>query len=122
MAWKPDFVRSQDYFSCLRVISQNPKGQNIVWDYVRKNWPNFVNRFSLNDRSMGRMIPAITSGFNTKAKLKEMEDFFIEYPDAGAGDAARTEAFEKVKNNILWLKTHEGTIQYSVNYLNNPNP
>lgn len=75
-----------------------------MWDYIRENWPRLVERFGINERYMGRMIPAITSRFATQTKLEEMEAFFAKYPEAGAGTAARKEALENVKNNIKWLE------------------
>uniref|UniRef100_A0A1B0AGP0 glutamyl aminopeptidase n=1 Tax=Glossina pallidipes TaxID=7398 RepID=A0A1B0AGP0_GLOPL len=104
LAWNESYVRSQDYFSCLQFIAQNRVGQGLVWDYVRENWPRLVERFGINERYMGRMIPAITSRFATQTKLEEMEAFFAKYPEAGAGTAARKEALENVKNNIKWLE------------------
>lgn len=29
------YIRSQDYFTCLKYIAANPIGEPIVWDYVR---------------------------------------------------------------------------------------
>ncbi|XP_065354225.1 glutamyl aminopeptidase-like isoform X3 [Calliphora vicina] len=104
LAWNESYVRGQDYFSCLQYIAQNRVGQPLVWDYVRENWPRLVERFGINERYMGRMIPSITSRFASQTKLEEMEAFFEKYPEAGAGTAARKEALENVKNNIKWLE------------------
>uniref|UniRef100_A0A1I8P3V9 Aminopeptidase n=1 Tax=Stomoxys calcitrans TaxID=35570 RepID=A0A1I8P3V9_STOCA len=104
LAWNENNVRRQDYFTCLQNISRNPVGLPLVWDYVRKNWPRMVERFGINERYLGRMIPAITARFATQTKLAEMEAFFVKYPEAGAGTAARKEALETVKYNIKWLE------------------
>ncbi|XP_005182090.2 glutamyl aminopeptidase [Musca domestica] len=111
LAWDENNVRGQDYFTCLQYISANPIGQPLVWDYVRENWPGLVKRFGINERYLGRMIPAITSSFATQTKLEEMESFFKKYPDAGAGTAARKQALETVKNNIKWLKDNQEPIR-----------
>lgn len=29
------YIRSQDYFTCVKYIAANPIGEPIVWDYVR---------------------------------------------------------------------------------------
>ena len=44
-----------------------------------------VDRFSLNDRYLGRIPKTISSGFSTKLELEELKAFFTKYPDAGAG-------------------------------------
>lgn len=106
LAENEDYVRSQDYFTCIQNIAANPVGEPIVWEFVRENWPALVERFGLNDRYLGRMIPAITERFTTETKYEEMEEFFKKYPDAGAGTASRKQALETVKYNINWLKSN----------------
>jgi len=103
LAWNEEYVRGQDYFTCLTYISANPVGESLVWDYVRENWQRLVDRFGLNERYLGNLIPSITARFSTQTKLEEMEQFFAKYPEAGAGTAARVRALETVKNNIVWL-------------------
>ncbi|KYB24889.1 Glutamyl aminopeptidase-like Protein [Tribolium castaneum] len=105
------YVRSQDYFTLLQYISSNPVGTPIVWDYVRENWPYLVERFTLNDRYLGRLIPAITNRFSTNLKVDEMKSFFAKYPEAGAGAAARQQALETVANNIKWLEKYKTVVE-----------
>lgn len=39
-------------------------------------------------------------------RQKEMKDFFVQYPDAGAGARSRISALEEVQKNIKWLNTN----------------
>lgn len=110
MAWNESYVRGQDYFTCLTYISNNRIGKSLVWDYVRENWPRLVERFGINERYLGRLIPSITGSFVTQTKLEEMEAFFAKYPEAGAGTAARKQALETVKFNIKWLQQNKAKI------------
>ncbi|CAD6993566.1 unnamed protein product [Ceratitis capitata] len=110
LAWDENNVRGQDYFTCLQYIAANPVGEPLVWDYVRENWLKLVERFGLNERYLGSMIPSITSRFDKQTKLEEMEQFFAKYPEAGAGAAARVRALETVKNNIAWLANNKNSI------------
>lgn len=91
-------------------IASNRVGAGLVFDYVRANWPAMVDRFGLNERYFGNMIPAITSTFSTEMRLKEMKDFFAQYPEAGAGAMARKIALERVQNNIKWLETNSKSV------------
>ncbi|KAH8273103.1 hypothetical protein KR018_001059 [Drosophila ironensis] len=109
-AWDETLVRRQDYFTLLGYISTNPVGQNLVWDYVRENWEQLVERFGINERTLGRLIPTITARFSTQTKLEEMEQFFAKYPEAGAGTAARQQALEAVKANIKWLTVNKDAV------------
>ena len=95
-------MRRQDYFNCLAMISNNRVGEPLVWDYVRSHWEEMVNRFGLNERYLGSLIPSITDAFTTEMRLQEIKDFFAKYPDAGAGARSRVMALETVQKNIKW--------------------
>lgn len=110
-----NYVRAQDFFSCLIAISDNPVGTPLVWDWVRSNWEFLVNRYTLNDRYLGSLIPSITKTFATEIKLNEMENFFAKYPDAGAGAMNRAKALETVSNNIKWLAKNSGKLETWLN-------
>lgn len=105
-----EYVRKQDYFTLMGSISGNRNGEALVWDYVRENWQTISDRFGLNERNLGRLIPTITSRFTTQYKLNEMKSFFEAYPNAGAGVNARIQALETVENNIKWLATNQAPI------------
>ncbi|XP_024870969.1 glutamyl aminopeptidase-like [Temnothorax curvispinosus] len=96
-------VRTQDFLKCLTTISKNPDGTSLVWDWVRENWEFLVNRYTLNDRYLGELIPSITSTFATQTKLDEIKAFFAKYPEAGAGAEGRVKTLETVSKNIKWL-------------------
>ena len=110
-----NYVRAQDVFGCLRQISNNPVGTPLVWDWVRENWEFLVKRYTLNDRYLGQLIPAITGSFASEVKLNEIKAFFEKYPKAGAGALYRTRALETVVNNIKWLKKNGGKIEEWLN-------
>ncbi|XP_059219771.1 glutamyl aminopeptidase [Stomoxys calcitrans] len=118
LAWNPDNVRGQDYFTCLQYIAANPVGESLVWEYVREHWEDLVERFGLNERYLGSMIPTITGRFDTETKYEEMVYFFEKYPEAGAGTAARVRALENVKNNIAWLENNLAVVRYWLSHRN----
>lgn len=39
-----NLIRTQDFFSVVTYISDNPVGNPLVWDWVRKNWDYLVDR------------------------------------------------------------------------------
>jgi hypothetical protein len=39
----------------------------------RENWSYLVDRFTLNDRYLGRLIPSITGRFSTDLKVDEVQ-------------------------------------------------
>ncbi|NXV78943.1 AMPE aminopeptidase, partial [Atlantisia rogersi] len=108
--YNTSLIKSQDVFTVLKYISYNTYGKTMAWDWIRLNWPYLVDRFTINDRNLGRVV-TITQNFNTELQLWQMENFFEKYPDAGAGELPRSQSLEQVKNNIEWLKLNKEEIQ-----------
>uniref|UniRef100_A0A3B3UAT3 Aminopeptidase n=1 Tax=Poecilia latipinna TaxID=48699 RepID=A0A3B3UAT3_9TELE len=100
-------VRSQDLFTVVRYVSYNPLGQTMAWDWTTLNWDYLVSRYTINDRNLGRLPNRITTSYNTKLQLWQMENFFKLTPDAGAGEMPRQQALETVRNNIEWIEKNE---------------
>jgi len=110
LAKNESYVRSQDFFSALSYIAGNPVGNSIVWDFLRSEWNYLVDRFTLNDRYLGRQPKTVSSNFATEFKLQQLKQFFEANPEAGAGARARKQAVEQVENNIRWLEQHKEVI------------
>ncbi|XP_074548534.1 glutamyl aminopeptidase [Halichoeres trimaculatus] len=104
-------VRSQDLFTLVRYVSLNPLGQSMAWDWTTLNWDYLVNRYTINDRNLGRLLGRISTSYNTELQLWKMEHFFSLTPDAGAGEMPRKQALETVKNNIEWIRANEKEIE-----------
>ncbi|KAK3089893.1 hypothetical protein FSP39_007417 [Pinctada imbricata] len=109
-------VRSQDFFTVVTYIARNPVGNSLAWDWVRTNYDYLVQRFTTYSRSFGRLVPNIISDFNTQFQLKEVEELFQKYPDAGAGRNARNMALDSIRRNIKWKQNSEDQI---INWLCN---
>ncbi|NWH17545.1 AMPE aminopeptidase, partial [Grus americana] len=108
--YNTSFIKTQDVFTVLRYISYNTYGKTMTWDWIRLNWQYLVDRFTINDRNLGRIV-TITQNFNTELQLWQMENFFEKYPNAGAGELPRSQSIEQVKNNIEWLKLNKEEIR-----------
>ncbi|XP_064273284.1 glutamyl aminopeptidase [Passer domesticus] len=108
--YNTSFIKSQDVFTVLRYISYNTYGKTMAWDWIRLNWQYLVDRFTINDRNLGRIV-TIAQNFNTELQLWQMENFFEKYPNAGAGEMPRSQTLEQVKSNIEWLKENKEEIQ-----------
>ncbi|XP_051946265.1 LOW QUALITY PROTEIN: aminopeptidase A-like [Xyrauchen texanus] len=104
-------VRSQDVFTLVQYVSRNKYGKTMAWDWVTLNWDYLVNRYSINDRNLGRLLSRITRTYNTKLQLWKMEHFFALNPNAGAGEMARKQALETVRNNIEWMAQNQDEIR-----------
>ncbi|XP_068951266.1 glutamyl aminopeptidase [Petaurus breviceps papuanus] len=105
-----NLIKSQDVFSIIRYISYNSYGKYMAWDWIRLNWEYLVDRFTINDRTLGRIV-TIAEPFNTEFQLWQIKTFFDKYPESGAGAASRENVLETVQNNIEWLKLHREDIK-----------
>ncbi|XP_012879258.1 PREDICTED: glutamyl aminopeptidase isoform X2 [Dipodomys ordii] len=106
----PNLIKSQDVFTVIRYISYNSYGKTMAWNWIQLNWDYLVNRCTLNDRNLGRIV-TIAEPFNTELQLWQMESFFAKYPEAGAGEKPRQQVLETVKNNLEWLKLNRDSIK-----------
>ncbi|XP_029985493.1 glutamyl aminopeptidase [Sphaeramia orbicularis] len=104
-------VRSQDLFTVVRYVSYNPVGRSLAWNWTTLNWNYLVERYTINDRNLGRLLNQITTSYNTESQLKMMEEFFSSTPDAGAGEMPRKQALETVRNNIQWVSRNQDEIR-----------
>ncbi|XP_007238065.3 glutamyl aminopeptidase [Astyanax mexicanus] len=104
-------IRSQDVFTLIRYVSLNKYGESMAWDWVTLNWDYLVNRFTITDRNLGRILTRISTSYNSELQLWKMEHFFALNPNAGAGETPRKQALETVKNNIEWVKRNKQEIQ-----------
>lgn len=103
-------IMSQDLFTLVRYVSYNTLGQSMAWDWATLNWDYLVNRYTINDRNLGRLLNQITTTYNTDLLLWKMEHFFSKTPNAGAGEMPREQALETVNNNIAWIKRNRDEI------------
>ncbi|XP_048084131.1 glutamyl aminopeptidase [Alosa alosa] len=104
-------IRSQDLFTVVRYVAGNKYGKTMAWDWTTLNWDYLVNRYTINDRSLGRLLTSISSTYNTELLLWKMEHFFAKTPNAGAGEMPRQQALETVRNNIEWMRLNKDEIQ-----------
>uniref|UniRef100_UPI00398F0FD5 glutamyl aminopeptidase isoform X2 n=1 Tax=Pristiophorus japonicus TaxID=55135 RepID=UPI00398F0FD5 len=109
-------IKSQDVFTVLQYISYSKCGKTMAWDWIRLNWEYLVERYTINDRNLGRLISRISRSFNTQLSLWQMKDFFAKYPNAGAGEIPRKQALETVQTNIEWLKNNKVEIEEWLQY------
>ncbi|KAF4019708.1 hypothetical protein G4228_011459 [Cervus hanglu yarkandensis] len=106
----PNLIKTQDVFTVIQYISYNSYGKTMAWNWIQLNWEYLVNRYTLNNRNLGRIV-TIAEPFNTELQLWQIKSFFERYPEAGAGQKPREQVLETVENNIEWLKQNRDTIR-----------
>ncbi|CAI6369413.1 unnamed protein product [Macrosiphum euphorbiae] len=103
-------ISSREYLRIIILINRHHFGTQFVWDFLRENWQDLVDRFSLCDGQLGTLIPSVCSHFNTQERIREMNIFFDQYPEAAVGNNIRKTTLDVVSNNIKWLEKHEAVI------------
>ncbi|KAK7085111.1 hypothetical protein SK128_002659, partial [Halocaridina rubra] len=106
LAKNESIVRGQDYLIMLSNIASNPWNTHIVWSFVKANWPYLVERFSLNNRYLGRMVKDVSTRFTSQNELDDLKEFFEKYPNAGSGARSRKQALEEIQKNVGWIDKH----------------
>ena len=99
-------IRDQDLtFTLTSISSRSQTGNNMVWSWLRVHWYELVDKFSLNDRTLGRFAPSVVEGFDSEEKLWEVRDFF-EATEGGAGEGYRANALATIESNIFWVENN----------------
>merc|ERR1712200_396520 len=98
-------VRKQDGY---RVIV----GGYIAWDWIRANWAQLSAYYDTAiSSSIGRILTAVASDFNTDFNLRQLEAFIAEH-ESELGTARRDAEVmvQGTKANIGWMTEHYNTI------------
>ncbi|KAI4543140.1 hypothetical protein MG293_007266 [Ovis ammon polii] len=63
-----NLIKTQDVFTVIQYISYNSYGKTMAWNWIQLNWEYLVNRYTLNNRNLGRIV-TIAEPFNTELQL-----------------------------------------------------
>lgn len=102
--WDDQDIPKKKYFKCLQYIVDNPFGTHLVWDYLRENWTEVLERFTPCNRGLEKTILKITSTFTTHIKLFEVNNFFNHYSEINIG--IKELAISNIKFNIFWSESY----------------
>ncbi|XP_076049754.1 glutamyl aminopeptidase-like [Oratosquilla oratoria] len=108
VARNESLIRTQNYQTALiRVARSGFTGAQLVWNFITAEWPWLVERYSINDRYLGRMVKYVATEFTSRQLLQRVKDFFAANPEAGAGAMSRRQALEDIEKNIKWIEKNE---------------
>ncbi|XP_066912412.1 glutamyl aminopeptidase-like isoform X1 [Clytia hemisphaerica] len=103
MSMDNKIIRSQDTCSVIEHIAGNPKGRELAYNFVEKNWDTLFERYGTGSFDMSRLVKAVFGRYKTKAKLEKVKKFLGSHK-MGSGKLASKQAIAAVKNHIAWLK------------------
>jgi puromycin-sensitive aminopeptidase len=102
-------VRIQDTVSILSSVGANPKGRDIWWGFIQKNWKTLVSRYGEGGLTLAKAVKAI-SGSAEEKHFKSFKKFFSTHKAPGAKRAVE-QVLERLEGNIAWLKRDEKIIK-----------
>ncbi|XP_059164105.1 aminopeptidase N-like [Physella acuta] len=100
----------------LSLLSVNPIGRSVAWNYYRANYDHRISSFS----SSGYSIEQLTSYFNTEMELSEVSNFLAAH--ITELDITRSDIdniLSKIRFNIKWTKANINPIQTWLGHLTN---
>jgi aminopeptidase N len=102
-------VRIQDTVGILSSVGSNPKGRDIWWNFMQKNWKTLVSRYGEGGLTLGKAVKAI-GGSAEEKHFKLIKKFFATHEAPGAKRATE-QVLERLEGNIAWLKRDKKIIE-----------
>ena len=80
-------------------------GHYLAWTWLRLNWDLISKYFDVrSSTAVGKMIEAVTRGFNNDLELKELQAFYeARASQLGAAKRSTETAIENARSNLLWM-------------------
>ena len=88
----------------------NPKGRDIWWNFMQKNWKTLVSRYGEGGLTLGRAVKAISNSAE-EYHLQSFKKFFATH-EAPGGKRSIQQVIERMEGNVAWLK-RDGKVIHS---------
>ncbi|XP_048382848.1 endoplasmic reticulum aminopeptidase 1b [Stegostoma tigrinum] len=98
-----DIIKTQDLPSIVTLVSRNPTGYRLAWEFFKKNWNKLIEKFELGSPSIAYIVAGITSQYSTRLHLEEVRGFFESLKDKGSQLRCVQQAIETIEENIQWM-------------------
>jgi puromycin-sensitive aminopeptidase len=98
----PQEVRIQDTMLVITALAANRYGRDLAWEFLKNNWEELDRRYGRGGFAIMRLV-AITGGFTTVEREKEVAQFFESHPAPSAGRTIN-QSLERIRLNVQWLE------------------
>ncbi|XP_064412808.1 endoplasmic reticulum aminopeptidase 2 isoform X2 [Latimeria chalumnae] len=106
-----EVIKTQDLPSLIVTVNSNPVGQTLVWEFVKKNWNKFLEKFQVGSFAIRGILSGITSYFSSKEELEQVEIFFESIRDQGTQLRITQVVLESIQKNIRWMERNLKTLR-----------
>ncbi|TAL47585.1 M1 family peptidase, partial [archaeon] len=95
-------VRVQDTFVPIAIAAANPYSRDILWPWIKENWGELHERYSVAKNLLGRIIDTVSILADDK-KEAEVRKFFEQHPAKGTEMTVR-QMLERLKINARFVE------------------
>lgn len=106
-------IREQDTPHLLSAIWMNEKGQDLVFEFIMKNWGIILKKYGEGGHFLSKLVEPLGEHKSLK-DLKDAKKFFSKNVAPGA-ERTLKQAYEKIASNVAWLHDDKKDIE---NWLN----
>ncbi|ROT72062.1 putative aminopeptidase N [Penaeus vannamei] len=101
-------IKQQDVGLVIGSVSRNDVGRSLAWDFLKLHWNNII---TYKKSKRGGMLKAVTSSFNTKQDLENLEAFLSnDNTDLDGNQRTAKQVLERVRNNVAWMDANYDSI------------
>ncbi|KAJ8903626.1 hypothetical protein NDN08_004728 [Rhodosorus marinus] len=102
LQWALAEVKAQDIYVVINSVAKNRRGKDLAWEFLQKEWENFVERFGKGSHFNTRMMGSCTE-FSSEEKAVEVEKFFASATIVGATRTLE-QCLESIRMRASWYQ------------------
>lgn len=66
-----------EFFDGIKLLSRNPLGRELTWNYIRENFVDITTRFGYLNPSIGNMILDVVTTFSDRFMFIEASSIYL---------------------------------------------
>ncbi|UJR08425.1 hypothetical protein I4U23_012695 [Adineta vaga] len=107
-------IKRQDFFRMMDFMTDHSVGRDVAWTFYKANYQKLIHLFTSEDYRFGRSILSFARSFEKQSYLREMNELFTNYPNAGAAASARKQSIDQVQMNLEWITSREQNLRHAL--------
>nr|XP_043881768.1 endoplasmic reticulum aminopeptidase 2 isoform X1 [Solea senegalensis]XP_043881769.1 endoplasmic reticulum aminopeptidase 2 isoform X1 [Solea senegalensis] len=108
-------IRTQDLSHVILMVSRNPRGQHLAWNFVKNNWDTLVKKLQLASSCIRHILIGTTRQFSSVEELTDVQLFFESIEEQASQLRVTQLVLDIVQKNVRWMQRNLETLR---NWLN----
>ncbi|XGW06232.1 hypothetical protein V3C99_016500 [Haemonchus contortus] len=102
---KSSFVRLQDVPTAFRAVSENPVGEEFMFNFLMERWEEITASLETEHRAVDKVVGACCTGIRSQQQIDQLKN--LQKNNAQAKKfGSFTQEIEKGEHKIAWIKKH----------------